>query len=155
MRSRHNTVSFLSVNELFLLAVVYDKVSTENMPTLMEHIKAETGVDFGRQDLFNITNDDILKLKEFEERNRKYLSALINDTVVEDDNNRETIRVLNFKIILITIGVIFALIWITLLIFVSVPPENTKFIDAGIGMITSLVGCFAYGYLRNDTRDKK
>lgn len=155
MVSRHDTVAFLTSHKLYLLAVVYAKVGDEDLTSLSNAIKTETGVDLGRHDLFNITSEEIDRIRKFEGEKHGYLNALTHSSIYHDDKRKADIKTLNFKFLIITIGIIFALIWFTLFLFVEVPPENAKFVDAGIGMLTSLVGCFVYGYFKDNQHDKK
>lgn len=152
MISRHSMVSFLTSNKLYLLAVVYSKANEKELDALTAAIKLETGVDISRDDYYNIKLEDLERVREFEGKRHGFLNALISNSIYNDDKRKAEIKTLNFKFIIASIGIVFALIWFTLFMFISVPPENAKFIDAGIGLLSSLVGCFVYGYFKSDKK---
>lgn len=112
----------------------------------IEVIKDKTGIDLSNKD--KLSSDEIAKLKEFQEKNRDFLLAQIKlaneDRANARDMQKEALKqdswfAKNFIYLFASIWSIFAMAYIALITFYTIPQTSQRFADTILGFLLGTI----------------
>jgi hypothetical protein len=146
MSIRPDFVEALISKNLFLLAMVFEKIDDNHIDVLKYSIMESTGIDLGNiTKLYHLASDDVKVLKNFELTRKDQLITYVDNKMRNEAELRKLLEErkgiensIRWKYYLGIVLVLFSLGYVFALTFFEIPATNQRFADAFGGL---LVGC--------------
>lgn len=147
-----NISKYLRTKGLINIPIMLEFIDNKKMDIFLNSIKNETGIDLTNETVATLTDDEVNKLKSFElNKLGFYLETILKEKNIEIDekdrqldveissNNNKTKIGMVYLFWYGVIITIFSFVYIAIVTFIPIPPENVRVVDTTIGILLGSV----------------